>query len=101
MTLDEQETSVSYTRSDEVVYIYSANPKHLRKLRADDRVTETKTATEADTEKVGDWGMFEVPASMFDPLTGFKRKARQLSDEQKLALTKRLRNARNTGTPAT
>lgn len=75
MGLDEQETTVTYVRSDDLVRIYTANPKHLRKLRADDRATITRD--------FGDSAEFTVPASQFDPLTGFKKRVKPLSDEEK------------------
>jgi hypothetical protein len=82
MGLDEQETTVTYVRSDDLVRIYTANPKHLRKLRADDRATITRD--------FGDSAEFTVPAASFDPLTGFKRKI-VLSDEEKARRAERMR----------
>jgi hypothetical protein len=85
-TLIEQETTVAAGRADDVVYVYSTVPKHLRKLRSDKRVTEL--------EGDADWGRFEIPADQFDPLRGFKRASRQLTDEQRLAVAERFRLAR-------
>jgi hypothetical protein len=85
-TLIEQETTVAAGRADAVVYVYSTVPKHLRKLRGDKRVTEVEG---------GDgWGRFEIPADQFDPLRGFKRATRQLTDEQRKAVAERFRKAR-------
>lgn len=86
MTLDEQETTVTHVRSDNLVRIYTANPKHLRKLRANDRATITKD--------YGDSAEFTVPATDFDPLTGFKRKSKPMTPEQREAAALRLAQAR-------
>jgi hypothetical protein len=41
-----------------------------------------------------DWAEFEVPASAFDPLTGFKRQRKKLTPEQRDAAVARLAEAR-------
>lgn len=89
MTLDETETSVSYTMGDALVYIYSAVPKHLRRMRGDDRFRETRSATPADIEAEGDWAMFEIDRKHYDPLGGVKRRPLELSDEQRAVLSAR------------
>jgi hypothetical protein len=85
-TLIEQETSVTAGRADDVVHVYSNVPKHLRRLRRDPRVTELQ----GDAE----WGRFTIPADQFDPLRGFKRAPRVMTDEQRQAVADRLRKAR-------
>lgn len=87
MTIDEMETTVTFVRSDNVVRIYSSNPKHLNRLRADERATITKD--------YGDSAEFTIPADQFDPLKGFKRKSRPLTEEQRQALADRLAKVRN------
>jgi hypothetical protein len=87
MGLDEQETTVTYVRSDDKVHIYTANPKHLRRLRMDERATVTRD--------FGDSAEFTVPAAWFDPLTGFKTRRKPLTAEQRQAATERLALARS------
>lgn len=85
-TLDEQETTVTAVRNGSAVYVYTANPVHLRRLRKDDRATEVSGGD--------DWGNFTIPSSSFDPIKGFKRARRPLTDEQREAASERLRAAR-------
>lgn len=70
-----QETTVTHVRADDTVHIWTANPVHLRKLRKEPRATELQ----GDEE----WGKFTVPATDFDPLTGFKSRRKPLTDEEK------------------
>lgn len=86
MNLLEQETTVTWPNEGEVAYIYSTVPKHLRKLRARDGVVEVNGGP--------DWGSFTVPRTGFDPFTGFKRKSKPMSPEQREAAIVRLRGAR-------
>lgn len=81
----EQETTVTQARNDETL-IYTSNPVHLRALRKDERATETAGGD--------DWGQFTIPAGAFNPLKGFKRAKRILTDEQRAASALRLANAR-------
>jgi hypothetical protein len=82
----EQETTVTAIRAEGLVYIYTANPVHLRRLRKDDRATEVAGGD--------DWGRFTLPASAFDPLKGFKRKGRVMTEDEKAAAGERLAAAR-------
>lgn len=77
MTLDEQETTVTQIRNGDTL-IYTANPVHLRALRK--RVAEGR-ATERDGNDT--YGNFVIPNAGFDPLKGFKRQAKPLSDEER------------------
>ena len=81
----EQETTVTAGRDDGVVYIYTSNVVHLRKLRKDDRCTEIQGGEE--------WGQFTVPADAFSPLSGFKRRY-SMTAEQRQAAADRLRHLR-------
>jgi hypothetical protein len=85
-SLIEQETIVTAGRTEAVVYIWTSNPVHLRRLRKDPRATETAGGI--------DYGQFTIPSDGFDPLKGFKRKGRVMSDEEKAAAGERLRAAR-------
>lgn len=82
----EQETTVTGVRGDGLVYVYTTNPVHLRRLRKDDRATEIMGGY--------DWGNFTIPAEAFDPLKGFRRKGRVMSDEERAAASDRLARAR-------
>lgn len=86
VALDEQETTVSGYRNDGVVHVYTSNLVHLRRLRKDARVAELAGGD--------DWGRFTIPSDLFDPLKGFKRAGRKLTDEQRAAAGERLRAAR-------
>lgn len=82
----EQETTVSAGRDDELVLVWTNNTVHLRKLRNDSRATELWGDEEC--------GQFTIPAAQFDPLKGFKRKGRVMTDEERAAAADRLRAAR-------
>lgn len=73
-TKDEQETTVTQLR-DDVTRIYTANPVHLRKLRKDDRAVEIRGGD--------DWGQFEIAASDFSPITGFKTRRKPLTEAER------------------
>lgn len=77
MTLDEQETTVTQIRNGDTL-IYTANPVHLRALRK--RVAEGR-ATERDGDDT--YGNFVITNADFDPLKGFKRQAKPISDEER------------------
>lgn len=87
---EEQETTVTAGRDDSVVRIWSNHLPHVRKLRKDKRVVQKSGD---DTE-----GHFEIAASDYDPLVGFRRKGRKLTDEQRAAAAERLANARKENT---
>lgn len=82
---EEQETVISWLRGDKA-RIYTAYPPHLRRLRAEDRAIELRGGE--------DWAEFEVEAGAFNPLTGFKRKTRPMTEEERQAASDRLRKAR-------
>jgi hypothetical protein len=79
MTKDEWETTVTWIHTDDVVRIYTAHPKHLNRLRNDNRATLVRD--------YGDSADFTIPADQFDPLKGFKRR---MSEEQRQAVAERL-----------
>jgi hypothetical protein len=89
---DEWETHAVYDQVDQVVRIYSTVPKHIRKLRSDDRAQ-----IYYDT---GDSVAAKINAADFNVLGGFKRKSKPMTAEQKEAAVARLakaREARNDG----
>lgn len=82
----EQETTVTAGRSEKYVDIYTTNSVHLKKLRSDSRVAEIRGGE--------DWGQFRIPAPMYDPITGFKRARKPMTEEQKVQASERLEKAR-------
>lgn len=84
--MDEQETTVVAGRTDSYVEIYTTNTVHLKKLRADSRVAEIKGEE--------DWATFRIPSGMYDPISGFKRQRRQMSEEERAAAADNLAKAR-------
>lgn len=83
----EQETTVTAGRDDEWVYLWTNNPVHARRLDNDDR---------AQLIIAGDQSVrqYRIAASDFDPLKGFRRKSRPLTEEQRVAAVARLNEAR-------
>lgn len=84
---NEQETTVSVGRDDELVHIYTSNTVHLNRLRKDARFTEVRG---------GEWdGFFTIPSKQFNPLGGVKRKSKPMTEEQRAAAVERLTKARS------
>ena len=81
MKLEEQEIVVATTAVDDLVYIYTTIPKYQRKLVA-------RGATLVSE------GNYTLPKAAFDPLGGFKRKSKPMTEEQRQAAAERLRKAR-------
>jgi hypothetical protein len=82
----EQETTVTAGRDDDTVQVWTNNTVHLRRLRKDPRATEHKGDETS--------GHFTIPADMFDPLKGFRRARRQMTDDERAAASARLAAAR-------
>lgn len=85
-TRAEQETTVTAGRDDAHVMVYTSNPVHLRRLRNDSRAVEVDGGE--------DWARFRIPSELFDPLKGFRRKGRVMSEEERKAAAARLAAAR-------
>lgn len=81
-TLDEQETTITFGRTEPVARIYTSDARHLWRLREDDRATETDGGE--------DWAIFTVPTSQVNPLKFFKTKRAPMSDEQRQKNAERL-----------
>jgi len=79
---NEQETTVTWLRSEDVVRIYTTITADLKALRENDKATQIR----GDEE----WGEFTIAATDFKPLKGFVRK-RKMKDQQKDDLRKRLK----------
>ena len=85
--LIEQETTITAGRAEDVVFVYTNVPKHLRRLRLDKRATEIMGGEE--------WGRFRIPSDQFDALRGFKRQTKPMTEEQRTAAAARLNAARS------
>ena len=83
-TMHEQETTITSTRGDEWVYIFTANPFHIAKLDKDDRAICTNRSSDPDEP----WANYKVPVKHWNPLGGFKRR---VSEEQRRAMSERAR----------
>lgn len=79
----EQETTVTMSRGDDLVYIYSAWPAHIRILDRDERVTRRDG-------RAGKPGTFTVPLAQWSPLA-FKRRSGPFTDAQREARADRAR----------
>lgn len=88
-TLDEQETTITFGRSEPVARIYTSDSRHLRKLRADDRATEVRGGE--------DWAEFTVPMDQVNPLKFFKTQRKPMTDEQRAVAAERMRRLRAEG----
>lgn len=89
-TLYEQETTVNASSGDDVVRIFSAQPKVLRALRK--AQAEGRPVVEIlDARGPGGiHGTFEIPATEWSPLGGLKHR-RVLTDEQRSEMAGRAR----------
>lgn len=94
MTLDEHETIVTVSRTQELVSIYTSDPRYIRRIRKDDRYTVTREHSE-DGEVVAIDAT--IPQDRFNALTGAKRRSRPMTPEQRQAASERLRRARESG----
>ena len=89
LSSDERETVITVTDADPVVRIWTAQRRHITRMRKHDSFTETATGYHGGTE----WAEFTIPATDWNPATGAKRK-RNLTDEQRQALADRLAKSR-------
>lgn len=90
LTPHERETIVNATDGDEVVRVWTAQRKHITKLRRNDAFTETASGYHGGTE----WAEFAIPATDWNPASGAKRKRAPLTEEQRQALADRLAKSR-------
>lgn len=89
-SLEEQETTVTVSRADDNVRIWSAIGKHITRMEKHPSFTKVSEQV-IDGHKTA---TFTIPASDWNPATGAKRR-RVLTGEQKKALADRLKEARN------
>jgi hypothetical protein len=86
MEKGEWETTVTYDHLLQEVRIYTTVPRHINKLRKDERAKVTGDE--------GDAVNATINAADFDPLSGFKRKSKPMDPEQREAAIERLKKAR-------
>lgn len=85
----ERETTVASTDGDDTVRIWTAQRRHIGRLRRHPAFTEVKSGYHDGTE----WAEFTIAADQWNPASGAKRKS-NLTDEQRQAAADRLRAAR-------
>ena len=90
LTAPERETVVNVSDDAEVVRIWSAQRRHITRLRKNPSFTEVATGFYGTTE----WAEFTIPADSWSPASGAKRKS-NLTDEQRRAAGERLRAVRS------
>ena len=89
LTAAERETTVTVSDDSDAVTIWTAQRKHITRLRKNPAFTEVRAGYHGSTE----WAEFTIPADQWSPASGAKRRS-NLSDEQKRAAAERLRLAR-------
>jgi hypothetical protein len=90
----ERETTVNATDDDSLVRIWTAQRRHIGRLRRHPAFTEVASGLTEGSE----WASFTIPADQWNPATGAKRKS-NLTDEQRQASAERLARARQEVTP--
>lgn len=91
LTKYEQETTVTMNREESTVRIFTANPKHIRAFQRDDRFTTLTSMCDDEGEVVGITGT--IATDDYDPLTGFKRRRKPMTEDEKQVLRDRFANA--------
>lgn len=80
--MEEQETTVTQLRSGDT-QVYTANPIHIRafsKKVEEGRASVTRSWT---VDGVVDAVQFVIPKGEYDPVTGFKKRVKPLSEEER------------------
>jgi len=88
----ERETTIASTDADETVRIWSAQRRHIGRMRRHPAFTEVGSGFHDGSE----WAEFTIPADQWNPASGAKRKS-NLTDEQRAAAAERLAKARGAG----
>src|SRR5438132_8088531 len=88
-TPDERETTVTTSDGDGLVRIWTAQRKHITRMRRHPAFTETGTGLHGSSE----WASFTVPADRWSPATGAKR-TRELSEFQRQQMAERMSTLR-------
>jgi len=89
---DERETTIISTDGDDLVTIWTAQRRHITKLRRNSNFTETKSGFHGTSE----WAEFTIPAERWNPVTGAKRAAPAQTPEQRERSLAALKAARET-----
>lgn len=89
LSLNEQETTIVRTRTDEVTTIESTVPRDIGRLRRHPAFTEVASGKWGRTE----WARFTIASDQWNPATGAKRKTRPLTPEERAVAGARLRAA--------
>lgn len=90
MNAVERETVITTSDADDHVHIWTAQ---RTVITACSKRPEIVTVGEGFTKDGTAWAEFRIPARLWSPVTGLKRKS-SMTDEQKAAATARLREAR-------
>lgn len=85
----ERETTVTATDDDPTVRIWTAQRRHIGRMRRHPSFTEVGSGFHDGSE----WAEFTIPADQWNPASGAKRKS-NLTDEQKRAAAERLAASR-------
>lgn len=93
LTKYEQETTVNMNREDEYAVVDTRNARHIRAIQKDDRFDVQTVHLDEETGEV-EAVIAHISLEHFDPLTGLKRKKRELTEEERKAVGERLRAAR-------
>jgi hypothetical protein len=89
LTAAERETIINASDADDLVRIWTAQRRHITRLRNNPSFTEVATGHYGTTE----WAEFTIPADSWSAASGAKRRV-TLTDEQRQAAAERLRAAR-------
>lgn len=89
----ERETVITTTDDANEVRIWTAQRRHIGRLRRHPAYVEVAHGTHEGTE----WAEFTIAAELWNPATGAKRARKPLTDEQRAAAGERLRKAREAG----
>lgn len=90
LTKPEKETVVTMSDGDDLVRIWSAQGKYIRRLRKRPHVTEVRSGVYEGTE----WAEFTVPADKYSPVTGVAQNRSPLSEEEKTRRAVQLQGSR-------
>lgn len=91
-----QETVITLARTDSVVRIYTADTRHLRRLR---KIAEAHKDSVREVRGTGEDAEFEVSAELFHLFSAFRKK-RTVSEAERSARAERLAAARELRRPS-
>lgn len=88
LTAAERETVITTDDASDTVMIWTAQRRHINRMRSKDAFTETGSGHYGSSE----WATFTIAADDWNPATGAKRRRKPLTDEQRAELTERLQH---------